>query len=222
MKFYALSAVVLVLGLATAAGASDLARAARFGQLHGATPALATDGDRSLRGGLTITGEKITLENGALSATIQKVAHPEFVMKGVAGQARMPFDQDLLTDPINTAINNILVGSTFTIAHMDNLRSGDRKADRGVSLSNIKLIHNLKFIKGSLKAPLVSPSFSGRSGWDKATKKMTVVVDAVVVGGFSVPLGVAFAAMKNFVRYSFVTFDKPRVIIDLSSFLPHP
>lgn len=219
------SLLVLTLAIPTVAG--DLDRHVRFDRLHGQDTPFETTSDRRLRGGLQISGEKIVIENGGLTASIQKVAHPMFEMTGVAGQARMPLDAAFLADPITTAINNVLTGSTFTIAQMKNLRKteiqrSDKPSLAAITLTKIKLVHNLHFLKGSLKAPLVSSDFVARSGYDKATRKLTIVVDKVIVAGFSVPLGVAFAAMNQFISYPFVTMVKPKVVIDLTSFLPQP
>src|SRR5688572_13342705 len=92
---------VIILGfsvLVSAAGAQQLDRNARFAFLHGSEAGYSSEGERSLRGGLTITGEKITLDNGNFTATVQKVGHAAFVMTNVSAQGRMPLDDAFFAD----------------------------------------------------------------------------------------------------------------------------
>lgn len=218
---------VLVLGLVTGAQAGDLARHARFGRLHGEGAALELDGNRQLRGGLVITGEKIVLENGNLTASFQKVAHTLFVMSGITAQGRMPIDDAFLADPITTALNNILNGSTMTVASMKNAAPARRSSPAlqsaaDVEITNIKMVHTAKALKGSMQAMMFAPEFTGKSAYSKATKKLTVTVETIQMGGYAVPIDLAFYVMGQFMNYPFVTLAKPNLIIDLSSFLPTP
>lgn len=208
----------VTLAFAVSASANDLSRHARFSALHGGAEALEAS-SRTLRGGLTITGEKILLENGAFTATVAQVGHTYFVMTNVAAKGKMPLDAAFFADAITAAVNNVLDGSTVTMATFKNARD---EGLAGITLKDIQLVHNKKALSGSLKALLVHPEFKGQSSYDKPSRKLTVKVDSVKIAGVGVPLSVAFFTMKQFMNYPFVTLDNPRIVIDLKPFLPPP
>lgn len=222
-----LAAAVLLAAAATVLG-SDLSRHARFAGLYGGADTFESAGTRSLRGGLQITGERIQLENGNFTATVAQVAHPYFVMTGMGARGRMPLDAAFFADAITAAVNNVLEGSTVTMATFKNAREEDlagitREEDlAGITLKEIHLVHTRKALSGSLKALIAHPEFRGRSSYDKATRKLTVTVESVKLAGIGVPLGVAFFTMGQFMKYPFVTLSNPNVIIDLKPFLPPP
>lgn len=208
----------LVLASTTAASASELGRHARFTGLYGEAEAYESS-SRQSRGGLTITGEKILLENGSFTATVAQVGHPQFLMSGVAARGRMPLDAAFFADAITAAVNNVLEGSTVSIASFKNARDEDLA---GITLKDIQLVHAHKALSGSLKALIAHPEFRGRSAYDKATRRLTVTVESVKIAGVGVPLSVAFFTMNQFMSYPFVTLANPNVIIDLKPFLPPP
>lgn len=208
-----------LLAAGSAAGAGDLLRHARFEALHGDAPAFEVPVERPLRGGLSITGEKILLENGNLTATVQTVGHASFVMSQVAAQGRMPLDDAFFADPITAAVNNILNGSKVTIGNFKNLAPTSPEAD--VPIKDIQLVHAQKALTGSMKALLFKPEFRARSSYEKATKKLTVTVESVTLGGINVPLDLTFYVVSQVLSYPFVTLARPNVIIDLTPFLPN-
>lgn len=212
--------LVLILAGGVAASASDLSRSARFAALNGEAETLET-ASRSLKGGLVITGEKLTLENGAFTATVQKVSHQYFVMSTVGARGKMPLDAAFFANAISAAVNNVLDSSTITMARFDNARDHDGGNIAGLTLHDVQMMHSAKALTGSLKA-LVRVEFKARSAFDPATRKMTVTVDSVKAAGLPVPLGIAFFAMDKFMKYPFVKLENPRVIVDLKPFLPAP
>lgn len=209
--------LLALLVMCGAASASDLARNARFSALFGG--AEAESAERSLRGGLSITGEKISLESGNFTATVQQVTHPAFVMTGVAAHGRMPIDEAFFADAIAAAVGHILHGSTVKIATFKNARED---GIAGITLKEIKLVHAFGGLIGELKASVASPEFKGKTTYDKATKSLTVKLESVKLGSMGVPLSAAFFTMKQFVNYPFVKLANPNIIIDLKPFLPPP
>jgi hypothetical protein len=208
--------LLALLVAASVATAGDLDRHARFNAVHGSSEAL-TSPARVLRGGLTITGEKIQLDNGNFQATVQSVTSPYFQMSGLTAKGRMPINDALFQDAIATAINNILDGSTITMGSFKNVRDGEIS---GITLKDIHLVHANKALQGSLKASLVHPEFKAKSRYDKPSRSLVVTVESVKVAGIPVALSVAFFTMGQFMNYPFVKLDKPNVIIDLKPFLP--
>lgn len=211
----------LALALVAPAGAGDLARYARYTALHGALedPGYEVPVDRPLRGGLTITGERILLENGNFTASVQKVGHQLFVMSNVTAQGRMPLNDAFFADPITAAVNNILDGSKTTIGSFKNLAPSPEPMD--VDIKDVQMTMAQKAVTGSMKVMVLKPEFKGKASYDKATKKMTVAVESVTMGGIAVPLDLAFYVMGQVVNYPFVQLAKPNVIVDLTPFLPN-
>lgn len=203
--------------IASTATASDLARSARFSALFGSAESVVSE--RALSGGLSITGETISLEDGNFIAKVQQVSHPAFVMTGVAAHGRMPIDEAFFADAITAAVGQILNGSTIKIASFKNAREGGLA---GVTLKDIKLVHAFGGLSGELTASVASPVFKGKSTYDKATKRLIVKLESVKLGSLGVSLSIAFATMKQFVNYPFVTLANPNIIIDLKPFLPPP
>ena len=206
-------------GLASNGLASDLARAARFAGLHGAAEH-AVDA-ATLAGGLTITGEKLQLEDGNFTAAVAQVASPYFVMTGVGARGRMPLDAAFFADVITAAVGNILDGSTITMATFKNAQKPDDSI-ANVTLKDLKLVHTHGQLEGELYAVVAHAQFKAHSSYDKATRRLTVSVDSVKAAGLPVPLSVAFFTMGQFMKYPFVHLDNPRVVIDLKPFLPPP
>lgn len=208
-----------VLAVASVAGAADLQRYARFAQLHGSAPAYEVTVDQPAKGGLTITGEKITLENGNFNAFVQTVGHAAFTMTGVSAQGRMPLDEAFFADPITAAMNNILNGSKVAIGSFKNLQPTSPEAD--VVIKDIQMTMAQKVVTGSMKAMMFKPEFRGKASYDKATKKMTIVVESVTLGGNAVGIDLAFYVIGQVLSYPFVTLAKPAIIVDLTPFLPN-
>lgn len=208
-----------VLATASVAGAGDLQRYATFTRLHGAAPAYDVVVDHSDKGGLTISGEKITLENGNFQAFVQTVGHAAFTMTGVSAQGRMPLDEAFFADPITAAMNNILNGSTVKIASFKNLQPTSPEAD--VLIKDVQMVMANKVVTGSMKAMMFKPEFRGKASYDKATKKMTIVVESVTLGGNAVGIDLAFYVIGQVLSYPFVTLAKPAIIVDLTPFLPN-
>ena len=220
-----MSRVLLVLGLVgvvSAVSAGDLARYARFAKIHGGAAPYEVAVDGPLAGGLTITGEKILLENGAFTATVQKISHAAFTMANVSAQGRMPLDDAFFADPITAAVNNFLNGSKMGIGSFKNAPVANPPADSlDLEIKDIQIEHAAKALKGSMKVMVLKPEFAGHSSYDKASKKLTIAVDAVTMGGINVPLDLAFYVMGQVVHYPFVTLARPNVILDLGPFLPN-
>lgn len=208
-----------VLAVASMAGAGDLQRYATFGRLHGSAPAYDVAVDHSGKGGLTISGEKITLDNGNFTATVQTVGHAAFTMTGVAAQGRMPLDEAFFADPITAAMNNVLNGSKVSIASFRNLQPTSPEAD--VVIKDIQLTMAQKIVTGSMKAMMFKPEFRAKASYDKATKKMTMVLESITLGGNPVGIDLAFYVISQVLSYPFVTLAKPAIIIDLTPFLPN-
>lgn len=208
-----------LLTVSSTARAGDLLRHARFVSLHGESSSYEVAVERPLRGGLTITGEKILLENGNFTATIQGVGHAAFQMSQVSAQGRMPLDEAFFADPITAAVNNILNGSKVGIGSFKNLAATSPDVD--ILIKDIQLVHAQKALQGTMKAMVFKPEFRGKSSYDKATKKMTIAVESVTLGGIAVPLDLAFYVMGQVISYPFVTLAKPNVIVDLTPFLPN-
>lgn len=211
--------VLSALCVVGSAAAGDLLRHARFETLTGEAVPYDVSVDRPLRGGLTITGEKITLENGNFTATVQSVGHASFVMSQVAAQGRMPLDEAFFADPITAAVNNFLNNSKMTIGNFKNLTATSPELD--VPIKDIQLVHTQKALAGTMKAMMFKPEFKGKSSYEKATKKMTITVESVTLGGINVPLDLTFYVMGQVLNYPFVTLARPNVIIDLTPFLPN-
>ena len=208
-----------VLAMASMATAGDLQRYARFTQLHDAVQPYEVKVDQPLRGGLTISGEKITLENGNFTAFVQTVGHAAFTMTGVSAQGRMPLDEAFFADPITAAMNNILNGSKVSIASFKNLQPVSPEAD--IVVKDIQLTMAQKAVSGSLKALMFKPEFKAKASYDKATKKMTMVIESATLGGIAVPIDLVFYVVSQVINYPFVQLAKPAVIIDLTPFLPN-
>jgi hypothetical protein len=211
----------LALALACPAQAGDLSRYAAFTSLHGANedPGYEVAVDRPLRGGLQITGEKILLENGNFTASVQKVGHQYFVMSNVTAQGRMPLNDAFFADPITAAVNNILDNSKTTIGSFKNLAPTPEPMD--IDIKDMQMTMAQKVVTGSMKVMVLKPEFKGKGSYDKATKKMTVAVESVTMGGINVPLDLAFYVMGQVLNYPFVQLQRPNVIIDLTPFLPN-
>ena len=204
--------------LAQSASAGDLGQYARFVTLHGASEAYEVAADQ-LRGGLGISGEKITLDNGNFTATVQKVTHAAFVMTGVSAQGRMPLDDAFFADPITAAMNNVLNGSTVGIAEFKNLVQGPEPVD--IPIKDVKITMAQKAVTGSLKALVFKPEFKAHASYDKASKKMTMTLESVTMGGVAVPLDLTFYVISQVLHYPFVTLANPNVVVDLTPFLPN-
>jgi len=216
---------VLVLAIAlavpvSAARADDLMRYARFTQLNaGATDAYEVRGDRPLRGGLTISGEKITLDSGSFTASVQKVAHADFEIAQVSAQGHLPLDDAFFADPITAAVNDLLNGSKVTIGQFRNLLQGPEPVD--VPVKDISLTMAQKSVTGSLKALVLQADFHAHASYEKASKKLTLTLESVSMGGHAVPLDLTFYVVGQILHYPFVTLANPDVVVDLSPFLPN-
>lgn len=200
----------LVLGLALAltgaAGADDMSRFARFGELHGER-------------GLSIVGEKVQLEGGNFTATVVQVKHDDFVMSNVEAHGRMPIDEAFFNNVVAAAIGHILHGSTIKIAKFQATRE-DGLA--GTPLEEIKLVHAFDQLQGELKASVARPVFKGKSRYDRASRSLIVTLESVKLGSMGVPMSVAFYTMGKFMKFPFVKLANPNIIIDLKPFLPPP
>ena len=217
MSRSAMLAIAGLLAVGSMAGAGELERVARFARLHDAAVfEVASD---ELKGGLTISGEKITLENGNFTASVATVGHAAFTMSGVSAQGRMPLDEAFFADPIKAAMENLLNGSKVGIAAFKNLQPASPDAD--VAIKDIQLTMSAKAVSGSLKAMVFKPEFKGHASFDRATKKMTLVLESVTLGGIAVPIDLTFYVVSQVLSYPFVTLAKPAVIIDLTPFLPN-
>jgi hypothetical protein len=218
------AAAVLALAIAGSAHASDLAgelaRQARFSALFGGAETSHV-APVARPGGLTITGEKIQLEGGNFTASMAQVSSNWFKMDGVAAKGRMPIDEAFFADAIAAAVNNILDGSTMTVASFKNSRD-DAGSIANITVKDMVLVHKNKALEGSMKASIAHPEFKGHSAFDRATRQLTVTLDSVKVAGIPVPMGIAFSAMGSFMNYPFVELKNPRIIIHLNWFLPPP
>src|SRR5438874_11744456 len=112
-------AIALSIGVSGAC-AGDLARHARFVALTGHDDGFEVAREQG-RGGLTITGEKILLENGNLTAAMQAVSSNWFRMEGVAANGRMPIRAAERRVGITSEISELLDGSKISIADLKNL-----------------------------------------------------------------------------------------------------
>jgi hypothetical protein len=217
-----LTALALALTLLVSGSwASDLTRHRTFERLFGVSEPL------ELGGGLQIVGEHVVLDNGHLTATFEKVLHPEFSMKTVAAQGTIALDAAFFADPVTAAINSLLKGSQVAIALFKNGSKPDRKPStrddlKGIDIEKVKLVFSQKRLTGSLHALAVTPEFAGAASYEKASRKLTVTVQSVKIAGIDVPLSVAFFVMGRFMSFSFVTLSKPNVVVNLTPFLPVP
>lgn len=217
-----LTPVLGLLVLVSSASAQDLERHVRFGQLHGEVLPYETTFDGPVRGGLTITGEKITLDNGNFTATVQKVGHAAFTMTNVSAQGRMPLDDAFFADPITAAVNQLLNGSKMSIGGFKNLAAPPPGVDPlDVEIKNVQIEMNQKAVKGSLKALIFQANFTAKASYDKATKKMTMTLESATMGGIAVPIDLTFYVISQVLNYPFVVLAKPNIIIDLTPFLPN-
>lgn len=210
-------AVALAIGVSGAC-AGDLARHARFVALTGHDDGFEVAREQG-RGGLTITGEKILLENGNLTATVQKVGHHDFSMAGVAASGRVPLDDAFFADPITAAVNDLLDGSKVSIAEFKNLVPVPDVPE--LVVKDVQITMAAKAVSGSAKAFVFKPEFKGHASYDKTTKKMTITLESVTMGGNAVPIDLTFYVLGQALPYSYVTLAKPNVIVDLAPFLPN-
>ena len=211
-----LLAAAAVLALAASAHASDLDRHARFEALFHGSDAYSADDVRT--SGLHISGEKLSLENGSFTATVQQVSHPYFTMSNVAAKGVLPLDDAFFADAITAAVNDVIDRSTTTVGSFKNASA--QSAAARVTITDMQLTFANKALSGSLHAVVATPQFKGHASYDKASRAMTVTVESVKIAGIPVPLSVAFFTMNQFMSYPFVKLQNPNIIVDLKPFLP--
>jgi hypothetical protein len=218
---------VFALSLVLAGGvlAGDLSRHQAFSRLHRISDPYQAFYESFILNGFTIVGERILLENGQLTVSIQKVANGEFQMSNVGATSIMPLNEGFFADPLTAGVNNFLTQSTVTIASLKakatlvNEQTNENELIN-VELKDIRLVHAQKALRGHMKVLVFPADFTGKSSFSKPDKKLTVTVESISIGGIPVPLDLAFFVLKHFINFDFITISKPNIIFDLGAFLP--
>lgn len=219
------SVFTLSLVFAGCALAGDMVRHQSFAQLHRLSDPFNEYYETFVLNGFTIVGERILLENGQLTVSIQKVANGEFQMSNVGATSVMPLNDAFFADPFTAGVNNFLTQSTLTVgslkakATLVNEQTSENQLIN-VEIKDIRLVHTQKALRGHMKVLVFPADFSGKSSYSKPDKKLTVTMESISVGGIPVPLDLAFFLLKHFVNFDFVTVSKPNLIFDLGAFMP--
>jgi len=225
-----LALILSILAAAVPSGAlaaSDLLRQGAFSRLHRLSDPYDAFHDNFLLAGFQIVGERIHLENGQLTVSIQRVSAGDFSMENLGAQAAFPLGDAFFADPLAAGVNNFLTSSTITVAKLSAKtvlvsETTQEQEIMNVDVKDIRIAHNQKVVKGHLKVLIFPADFSGKSSYSKTDKKLTVTVESISMGGIPVPLDLAFFIMKQIISFDFIQIQKPNIIFNLGAFLPQP
>lgn len=204
----------------------DLQDHARYRAIHGEeAPFLFESVSRQAAPGFSVTGERIHLENGILTAHFDTVSTDVgSEISDVNAKTFLSLGGGFLDNPVRSAVEAFLDHSDLTAKKVDvvmNLNDDEPQSDpdlAAIPVRNLKIAMRQRNMDMSVKS-LIPVSAEGISWYEEDTQKLVTEITGAKAGPIPIPRDLLFFFLKKFVNYDYVEIDKPHVIIDLGYFL---
>ncbi|MBI4865522.1 MAG: hypothetical protein HY816_01090 [Candidatus Wallbacteria bacterium] len=231
-----LSLAVLTAPMAALAGDSwltALERHVRSGLVYGySEPFELVRSETTTRAGFVISGERIHLENGILTAHFNRVQADDGTdLQNVDVMSKLSLSGGFLQDPVRNALEAFLaymdmtaqkVQLAFTIpAAPASAKSGAPNAPVEIltmPVRDMKMTMRQKVMEMTLKS-IISVRAVGKANYRPAEMKIDCEITGAWSGPIPIPQDLLFHTLSNSIHYPFIEVHKPYVTIDIGYFL---
>jgi len=244
-------APILALSLVSMAASANagVLQQARFMAMNPDVTRLVSATATHALGSFQIIGERIVLENGNLTASVEKIVSDDVKIQTLKSQTTYTLNDDFFRDPVKAIVESFLKASDTTIAraeikaHLSDENRANAAAPAQIASLDPRLIpiaaqlaetFMVDVILRDVKLPVQNKAFTmtakvlvfdlkaqGTTAYDPATKTLVATVNSVKMGGIPVGLDLSFLVMGRFVgSFDFISLQKPNILINLGAFLP--
>ncbi|MBI3893293.1 MAG: hypothetical protein HY303_17380 [Candidatus Wallbacteria bacterium] len=184
------------------------------------------------RGGFVISGERIHLENGILTAHFNRVQADDGTdLQNVDILTKLSLSGGFLSDPVKNAVEAFLAYMDMTASKVELAFTVPAGRGRAPAVPNglpaeiltmpvrdMKMTMRQKVMEMTLKS-IISIRTVGKANYRPAEKKIDCEITGAWSGPVPIPQDLLFYTLGNSIHYPFVEVHKPYVTIDIGYFL---
>ena len=180
--------------------------------------------------GLTISGERIHLEGGILTAHFDGVTGDDgSKFSNINSTSHLSLGGDFLTDPIRKTVEAMLAFTDATVSKVDMAftaqkdqtafsREGTQVELLSMPARDVKMTFRDRQMEMHLHS-ILPVKCTGTASYRAPEKKIDIQLTGAWSGPFPIPPDLVFSVLSSQVHYPFVEIHKPYVTLDLGYFL---